>query len=49
MNTGKLCIFTDTGKMHQVKVLALPYGKFREKGTPIDNVSNYTSSEEQLL
>ena len=49
MNTGKLCIFTDAGKMHQVKVLDLPYGKFREKGTPIDNVSNYTSSEEEIV
>ena len=49
MNTGKLCIFTDTGKMHQVKVLDLPYGKFREKGIPIDNVSNYTSSEDEIV
>ena len=49
MNTGKLCIFTDTGKMHQVKVLDLPYGKFREKGSPIVNVSNYTSSEEEIV
>ena len=49
MNTGKLCFFTDTGKMHQVKVLDLPYGKFRDKGTPIDNVSNYTSTEEQII
>ncbi len=31
MNTGKICIFTDTGKMHQIKVLDLPYGKFRDK------------------
>ena len=29
LNTGRICIFTDTGKMHQVKVLDLPYGKFR--------------------
>lgn len=49
MNTGKLCIFTDTGKMHQVKVLDLPYGKFRDKGTPIDNVSNYASADEQIV
>ena len=49
MNTGKICIFTDAGKMHQVKVLDLPYGKFRDKGTPIDNVSNYTSAEEQIV
>ena len=49
MNTGKLCIFTDAGRMHQVRVLDLPYGRFREKGTPIDNVSNYSSSEEQII
>ncbi|GAA0271357.1 DNA gyrase subunit A [Faecalicatena contorta] len=49
MNTGKICIFTDTGKMHQAKVLDLPYGKFRDKGTPIDNLTNYSSSEEQIV
>ncbi len=49
MNTGKLCVFTDTGKMHQVRVLDLPCGKFRDKGVPIDNVSNYSSSEEQIV
>lgn len=49
MNTGKLCIFTDTGRMHQVKVLDVPYGRFRDKGTPIDNISNYSTSEEQII
>lgn len=46
INTGKLCVFTNTGKMHQIKVLDLPYGKFRDKGQPIDNVSNYDSTQE---
>ena len=36
-NTDKICIFTDKGQMHLLKVLDLPYGKFRDKGTPIDN------------
>ncbi|HJB95967.1 MAG TPA: DNA topoisomerase 4 subunit A [Candidatus Mediterraneibacter intestinigallinarum] len=49
MNTGKLCIFTDTGRMHQVKVQDVPYGRFRDKGTPIDNVSNYSTSDEQII
>lgn len=49
MNTDKVCIFTDTGKMHQCKVLDLPYGKFRDKGTPIDNVCNYNSKEENII
>ena len=48
-NTDKICIFTDRGQMHLLKVLDLPYGKFRDKGTPIDNLSNYNSSEENLV
>jgi len=49
MNTGKICVFTNTGKMHQIKVLDLPYGKFRDKGIPIDNVSNYDSTQEEIV
>ena len=49
MNTGKLCLFTNTGKMHQIKVQDLPYGKFRDKGIPIDNVSNFDSTSEQIV
>ena len=36
MNTDKICVFTDSGRMHTIKVLDLPFGKFRDKGTPID-------------
>lgn len=49
MNTDRLCIFTDKGQLHLVKVLDLPYGKFRDKGTPLDNVSNYNSNEENMV
>lgn len=49
MNTGKLCVFTAEGKMHQIKVLDLPHGKFRDKGLPIDNVSNYDSTAEEIV
>ena len=49
MNTGKLCFFTNTGRMHQIKVLDLPYGKFRDKGQPIDNVSNFDSASERIV
>ena len=48
-NTDKICIFTNKGQMHLLKVLDLPYGKLRDKGTPIDNVSNYNSSEENFV
>ena len=49
MNTDKICIFTDLGRMHCVKVLDLPFGKLRDKGTPVDNVSNYDSGQEQMI
>ena len=49
MNTDKICVFTDTGRLHTIKVLDLPYGKMRDKGVPIDNVSNFDSKEEQLV
>ena len=48
-NTDKICIFTDKGQMHLLKVLDLPYGKFRDKGTPIDNLCNYDSREENVV
>ncbi len=49
VNTDKLCLFTDAGRMHMIKVSALPYGKFRDKAIPIDNFGNYNSSEENLV
>ena len=48
-NTDKICIFTDKGQMHLLKVFDLPYGKFRDKGTPIDNLCNYDSKEENVV
>lgn len=48
-NTGRICLFTNTGTLHTIKVIDLPFGKFRDKGIPIDNVSNYNSSEENII
>ncbi|SDB27753.1 DNA gyrase/topoisomerase IV subunit A [Eubacterium oxidoreducens] len=48
-NTDKICLFTNTGQLHLIKVLDLPFGKFREKGTPIDNVSKYDSESENIV
>lgn len=49
MNTDKICLFTDVGSMHQVKVTDVPFGKLREKGTPIENISKYDGSREKIL
>ena len=48
-NTDKICVFTDKGQMHTIKVMDLPYGRFRDKGTPIDNFGNYSSAAEQMI
>ena len=49
MNTDKLCLFTDVGHMHLIKISDLPFGKFRDKSIPIDNFGNYKSSDETLI
>ncbi len=49
LNTDKICIFTDSGRMHTIKVQDAPCGRFRDKGTPADNLCNYDSSTELMV
>ena len=49
MNTDKLCVMTDTGSQHLLKVMDVPYGKFRDKGKPIDNICNYDGKTERII
>ncbi|MDE7282286.1 MAG: DNA topoisomerase 4 subunit A [Lachnospiraceae bacterium] len=48
-NTGKVCLFTNMGQLHTIKVSDIPFGKLRDKGVPIDNISNYDSSKENVI
>ena len=48
-NTGKICVFTDQAQLHTIKISEIPYGRFRDKGIPVDNVSNYLSAKEEIL
>lgn len=48
-NVDKLALFTNKGQMHLIKVLDLPFGKFRDKGQPLDNVSNFDATKEDCL
>ena len=48
-SAGRICLFTDTGVLHTVKVSDLPMGKLRDKGVPIDNVGNYDSTKEEIV
>ena len=49
MNTDKVCIFTDNGNLHQIKMTDVPFVRFRDKGTPIDNLGNYDSKDENIV
>ncbi len=48
-NVDRLALFTNKGQMHLIKVLDLPFGKFRDKGQPLDNVSNFDAGKETCL
>ena len=48
-NTGKICMFTNTGMLYSVKVSDFPSGKLRDKGIPIDNVSSFNSQTENIV
>lgn len=49
LNTDKICLFTDTGLLHQVKASDIPYGKMRDKGTPIDNLCKFDGTRERPI
>jgi DNA gyrase subunit A len=48
-NTGRVCIFTNKGQLHTIKASDTPFGKFRDKGLPVDNISNYDSTKEDII
>ena len=48
-NTGKVCFFTNMGNLHTVKASDLPQAKMRDKGVPIDNISNFDTSKETIV
>lgn len=48
-STDKLCIFTNTGMMHQVKAEKIPRCKMRDKGTLIHSLCKMGNEEEGLL
>ena len=49
MSSDRICLFTDTGMMHTVRMKDVPLRKFRDKGTPVDNICNYSSEKERVV
>lgn len=48
LNTDKICLFTASGTLHQIKALDIPSGKLRDKGVPIENLSKYDGREDRI-
>ena len=49
MSDGHILLFTDKGSMYQIKCQDVPQKKAKDKGVPVDNVSKYRASEEEIL
>ena len=48
-SSGRICLFTKEGQLYTLKTADLPAGRMRDKGIPVDNISNYDSSREEIL
>ena len=48
-STGKICVFTNVGNLHTIRVQDIPNGKLKDRGIPIDNISNYSSDKETVV
>lgn len=48
-NTDNLCLFTDNGDFHQIKIIDIPISKIRDRGTPIDNLCNINKNKILLM
>lgn len=49
LTSDKICMFTDLGNLHQIKVLDIPFGKIRDKGIPVDNLSRFDGTKERII
>ena len=49
MSDSRIVLFTDTGMMHQLKLRELPFAKPKDKGTPMDVLTNFDSAKEEAL
>lgn len=45
----RLCLFTNVGTMHVLRLEDMAILKFRDKGTPLDNLCNFDGTKESIL
>lgn len=48
-NKAKVVVFCNSGKAHVIKACDIPYGRLRDKGKPIENISNFNGKEEDII
>lgn len=49
LNNDKICVFSDSGNMHLIKLKDLPLFKIKDKGIMIDTISNFNSKNESII
>ena len=49
MSSGKIALFTESGKLHSIRVQDLPLCKIRDKGVPVDNVSHFETAKDTVV
>ena len=49
LNTDTVLIFTDKGNLHRLKLLTVPLKKLKDKGVPLDNLTRFEASKEEIL
>ena len=48
-NQCKISFFNQSGTMHQLKTKDLNFSKPKDKGVPLDNLTNYDGNQEEIL
>ncbi|MBP5253876.1 MAG: DNA topoisomerase 4 subunit A [Lachnospiraceae bacterium] len=49
LSSSRICLFTDKGNFHQFRMKDVPLCRMKDKGVPLDNISNYDSAHETIL
>lgn len=49
MSEDKISFLTETGILHMVPVNKIPFGKFRDKSIPVDNVSTIDTTSDVII
>ena len=48
-SSGRICLFTKEGRLYTLRTSDIPAGKMRDKGVPVDNISNYDTTNEEIV